>query len=199
VLLLGAATDDSEGVRQGFQAYKRALLAKDGTAAAAAVSANSLKYYDRMRRLALSAPRSEVESLDGTEQLLVLSLRVRAPATLLRSGSPNELIAYAVDGGMISATSVSRTELGSISVVGTRASASLVVDGQPAPGGVFVLHNESGAWKFDLEHAASLARGLFQALAEQRGVSQEALILELLSRVSGRTVGPEVWAPPSPQ
>src|SRR5262245_13430973 len=102
-LLVAAASGDLEPVRRGFSAYKQALLAKDGNAAAQAVSANSLAYYDRLRALALSGTKSEIEALDGTEQVLILNLRVRAPAPLLRAGSSQALIAYAVGKGMISA------------------------------------------------------------------------------------------------
>ena len=74
-----------------------------------------------------------------------------------------------------------------------------MIDGKPTPGGAFVFHREGGVWKFDLEHVASLARGMFRALASQRGVSEEELILDLLSRTSERPIGAEVWQPPISQ
>ena len=195
-LAVAPTADELDAVRKAFTRYQSALLAKDGSAAAAAVSANSLAFYDRMRNLALAGTKAEIQALDGTEQVLVLSLRVRAPRPLLRSGSPDALIAYAVDQGMISAGTVARTQLGEITLHGTEADATLLLDGHPVPGAGFRFHREGDVWNFDLEHASLLARGIFGRLAEQRGVSQEALILELLSKTSGRSVGPEVWDPP---
>ncbi len=194
---LAASPDDSEAVRRGFSVYKEALLARDGAAAASAVSANSLAYYDRMRALALTGEKAEIQSLDGAEQMLVLSLRLHAPEPMLRSGTPAELIAHAVDRGMISPGTIARTELGAVEIEGDQADALLVVDGKPLGGGEFRFRREGDVWKFDLEHATSLTRGVFGRLARQRGVSEEALILDLLSRASGRPIGEEVWTPPA--
>jgi len=195
-LAVAPTKDDLDAVHKGFASYKSALLAKDGSAAAAAVSANSLAFYDRMRTLALAGTKAEVQALDGIEQVLVLNLRVRAPRALLRSGSAEALIAHAVDEGMISPGMVARTELNEIELRGAEAEATLLLDGHPIAGGGFLFHRERDLWKFDLEHASLLARGTLRQLAEQRGVTQDALILELLSRSSGRPVGPEVWEPP---
>jgi len=194
--MVAASQADSQSVKLGFSNYKQALLAKDGARAASAVSANSLSYYGRMRTLALSGTKPQVQARDGTEQILILGLRVRAPSAILKSGSPADLIAYAVDEGMISPGTVARTELGQVTIEGDLAEAELVLDGKPVSGGVFRFHHEGTSWKFDLEHASMLARGLFRALAEKRGVSEEALILDLLSRASGRPIGEEVWTPP---
>jgi len=109
------------------------------------------------------------------------------------------LIAYAVAQGMISAGSIERTDLGAVSIDGNRADAALVVDGKPIPGSAFRFRREGSVWKVDLEHAMSLTRGLFQALAKQQGTSQEALVLDLLSQTAGRPIGPEVWTPPVPK
>jgi len=182
-------------VARGFAVYKSALMRRDGARAAAAISANSLAYYDRIRELALSAPRNELEALEGTERMLVLGMRHQAPRELLETATPAELVAYAVDSGLVSDTSVATTELGEITIQGDRARAWIVIDGQPTRG-VLQFAREQAAWKFDLEFAMQASSGLVAALAEQLGLPENQVIFELLARGSGRPVGPEIWVPP---
>jgi hypothetical protein len=181
-------------VQRGFAVYKSALVRRDGAQAAATVSGNSLAYYDRMRQLALSAPKNELEQLEGTERMLVLGMRHQAPRDLLEAATPAELVAYAVNAGLVSDTSVATTELGAVSIQGDRARAWVVVDGQPTRG-VLQFALEDAVWKFDLEFAMEASSGLIAALAEQLGVSENDVIFELLARGSGLAVGPELWVP----
>jgi len=190
-----AAGPETEAVARGFAAYRSALVARDGARAAAWISANSLAYYDRMRELALSAPRDALEALEGTERMLVLGMRHQAPRELLETATPAELVAYAVDSGLVSDTSVATTELGEITIQGDRARAWIVIDGQPTRG-VLQFARDQSAWKFDLEFAMRASSGLVAALAQQLGVSENEVIFELLGRGSGRPVGPEIWVPP---
>jgi len=190
-----AAGTETTAVARGFAVYKSALAARDGARAAAAISANSLAYYDRMRELALSAPRNELEALEATERMLVLGMRHEAPRELLETATPVELVAYAVDSGLVSDTSVATTELGEITVQGDRARAWIVIDGQPTRG-VLQFAREQSGWKFDLEFAMRASSGLVAALAQQLEVSENQVIFELLTRGSGRPVGPEIWVPP---
>jgi hypothetical protein len=188
------AAGPTAAVERGFEAYKSALAKRDGARAASAVSENSLVYYDRMRKLALSAPRSEMEELEGTERMLVLGLRHQAPHALLVSGKPEDLVAYAVNAGLVSETGVAKTELGEVTIQGDLARGWIVVDGKPTHG-VLQFALEDGEWKFDLEFAMQSSAGLIAALARQSGMSEDDVIIELLSRGSGKPVGPEIWKP----
>lgn len=189
-----AATESAAAVQRGFAIYKSALVRHDGARAAATVSGNSLAYYDRMRQLALSAPKDELEQLEGTERMLVLGMRHQASRDLLEAATPAELVAYAVSSGLVSDLSVATTELGPVSIQGERARAWVVVDGQPTRSVLqFVL--EDAVWKFDLEFAMEASSGLIAALSEQLGVSENDVIFELLARGSGLAVGPEIWVP----
>lgn len=184
-------------VQQGFAAYKTALLAKDGRKAVTMLSANSFAYYDRMRKLALSGSREEIERLPDVDRLLALSLRVRAPRATLESGSPQDIVAYAIDAGMIGAGAVAKAELGEITIQGDQAEGQVVVNQSPV-GAAFRFHSEGGTWKFDLEHVTVLARGTISGMAEKSGTPENEVILQILSKMTGKTVGPEVWQPLRP-
>ena len=190
-----SAAEATAAVGRAFAAYKAALVKRDGARAVSAISGNSLAYYDRMRKLALSASRSELDALEGTERMLVLGLRHQAPPRLLESGTPGDLVAYAVDVALVSDTGVAKTELGEVTIQGDLARCWIVVDGQPTRG-VLQFALEDGEWKFDLEFAMRSSAGLIAALARQSGMSEDDVIFELLSRGSGNPVGSDIWKPP---
>lgn len=184
-------------VQEGFAAYKAALLARDGAKAVTRISANSFAYYDRMRKLALSGSREELERLPDVDRLLVLSLRVRTPRETLESGSPRDLVAYAISNGMIGVNAVARAELGEINIQGEQAEGQILVDQSPV-GAVFRFHSEDGTWKFDLEHVTVMSRGTISGMAEKSGTPENEVLLQILSKMAGKAVGPEVWQPLRP-
>ncbi len=183
-----------DAVRQCFDTYKAALLSKDGLKAAAIISANSLDYYDRMRKLTLTGSRQEVEGLSDVDKVMVLVLRVRAPRPLLETGSPAEMVKFAVDSGMIGAASVQRMDLGKITVKDKEAEGEIVSGGKPV-GASFRFHREGESWKLDLEQATILGRGTFTALAKESGMTENELILKTLSVLAGKEIGEEIWMP----
>lgn len=170
-------------------------MKRDGARAASAVSSNSLAYYDRMRKLALSATKSELDELEGTERMLVLALRHQAPLDLLESGTPADLLAYAVNAALIIDTGAAETELGEVTIHGDLARGWLVVDGEPRYD-VLQFALEDDGWKIDLEFAMRSSAGLIAASARRSKMSENDLIFELLSRGSGKPVGPDIWKPP---
>jgi len=196
--ITGDVSREAAAVERGFAEYKAALKQRDGARAAAAISRNSLAYYDRMRALALSGTRAELGDLEGTERMLVLGLRLQAPGELLANGTPEELVAYAVTTEAITDTSVADTDLGEITTRGDLARGWVVVDGEPTQG-VLQFAREGGRWKFDLEFAMKSSAGLIAAIASQNGVSEDDVILQLLEQGAQRTVGPEIWRPPVPK
>jgi len=185
-------------VKRGFAEYKAALKQRDGTRAAETVSRNSFEYYDRMRKLALSAPREELALLEGTERMLVLALRLQAPLDLLTSATPEELVAHAVSTEAITDTGVARTELGEVRAEGGLARGWVVVDGNPTQGILQFVH-EGGRWKFDLEFAMKSSAGLIDAIAQRNGLTEDEVILNLLEQGAQQPVGPEIWQPPVPK
>ena len=188
------AAEAPAAVERSFAAYKSALERRDGALAASAVSSNSLSYYDRMRKLALSASKRDLEALEGTERMLVLALRYQAPLALLTSGKPEDLVAYAVDAAMVSDTGIVETELGEVTIRGDLARCWIIVDGKPTRG-VLQFALEGGRWKFDLEFAMRSSAGWISALALESGMSEDDVIFELLAGGSKKPIGPDIWQP----
>jgi hypothetical protein len=193
-----AESPEASAVKRGFAEYKAALKQHDGMRAAAAVSRNSFDYYDRMRKLALSATRDELARLEGTERMLVLALRLQAPLELLENATPEELVAHAVSTEVITDTGVARTELGEVRAEGELARGWIIVDGTPTQG-VLQFAREGDRWKFDLEFAMQSSAGLISAIAMQSGLSEDEVILKLLEQGAQQPVGSEIWRPPVPR
>jgi hypothetical protein len=89
-------------------------------------------------------------------------------------------------------------ELGEVTVDGDRASAGLVVNGQPAPGGTFEFQREEGSWKLDVVAALAAGNVVLEQLALQQGVEEDTLILALVARVAGTAPTTTIWEPVAP-
>ena len=189
---------EAAAVKRGFAEYKAALKQRDGARAVATVSGNSFRYYDRIRELALSAPREELALFEGTERMLVLALRQQAPLELLVNGTPEELVAHAVTMEAMTDTGIARTELGEIRREGDLARGWIIVDGT-ATQGVLQFAREGDRWKFDLEFAMKSSAGLIAAIAKQSALSEDEVILKLLAQGTQQPIGPEIWQPPVPK
>ncbi len=186
---------DAEAVRRVFSAYRSALLAGEGDAAAALLSRSTYDYYDEMRRLALYGDAATVQAQSLINQLQILMLRLRIPADELESLSPGELIAHAVDQGWIGKSSVLETQPGKALAEGDVAVLHVRIDEQDA-GPAFHFRRESGAWRLDLVPATQLGNAALQVAASQQGVPEREFLLVLVESVLGRKIGSEAWLPP---
>lgn len=180
-------------VREAFVAISASVIAGDGETFAALVTRDSIRLYGLIRDLAVYADQKELQGVESTVRMTVLNLRLRAPRDVLLQKDPRALIAYAVENGMIISDEIKQTEIGEVLVTGREALISVRVKGQLARG-FFVFRNEHG-WKIDLEHLVVSSRGVVDALARKREVSEEVMLLELLSKAVGKPVGMEVWQP----
>jgi hypothetical protein len=189
-----ARDPEEAAVRRSFAVYAAALKNRDGARAVDAVSENSLRYYDHVRKLALSGTREELAALDGIERMLVLGMRRDAPIELLTDATPAGLVSHAVSEGLISDQGGVKTELGHVAVDGDVALAMIVEDDALTRGRLrFVREGE--VWKFDLEYAMQASFGLIAALAKRSGMSEDEVIFRLLAQGTGSSPGPEIWTP----
>ena len=189
------AEDDAEAVRRVFSAYRAAILAGKGDAAAALLSRSTYAYYDEMRQLALRGDAASVQSQSLVNQMQVLMLRLRVPLGQLESLAPRELIAYAVDQGWIGKQSVLKLQPGKVHAEGDVAVLDVIIDAQEA-GPAFSFNRESGAWRLDLVPTTQLGNAALELAARQQGIPESEFMLVLIESVLGRKVGAEAWVPP---
>lgn len=188
------ADDDAPEVRRVFSAYRDALLAGEGSTAAALLSHSTYDYYDEMRKLALYGAPETVRAKPLIDQMQVLMFRLRVPTERLEALSPEGLIAHAVDRGWIGRNAVLKVRPGEVELDEDRAVLHVRVDDRDA--GEFQLAREAEGWRIDLVPTTQASNVALERAAEQRGVPGSDLVLVLLESIVGRTLDDSAWLPP---
>jgi hypothetical protein len=187
-----------EAVRQVFAAYKRAVLADDGTTAAALLSAATIDWYGKTQDLALHATKEEIERLGPLEKIQVLAFRQRVPAEELRAMSPRQLVAYSVSRGWIGKTATQHSKLGPVTPSGDGASAELLLSGK-ATGQKYYFTREDGQWRFNQLPTLQGGDEGLKLAAAQRGMTVDQFVQLLVESASGKKITTDVWTPPFPR
>lgn len=192
-----------EAVRRVFAEYKRALIEGDGEAAAKLVDAETLRYFEELRELAVGASEEEVRSRSFIERLLVVSMRHQLEPRQMAELELADLIRIAVEEGWISPQSIAQLEMGEVRVEGevaegearTRASTE-EAGGNPVETLRYEFVREDGAWRFRFSSLVSSLDRLVTEFAAELGLAEDELIFTLVESFSGRQVLPEVWERP---
>jgi cell division septation protein DedD len=190
-----AATGAAAEVKTAFEAYRRALLAGDGEAAAGAVLSSTHGAFARYRRLALTASRAEIQALGAMDRMMVLATRFRVPADRLRSLDGRGLFAHAVQEGMVGKESVQNSQIAEPTIDGDSAHVPILAAGKPMPFG-FSFGREGATWKLDLAALFGSMNDAFAEILKTVDPDPDAAIMKLLERTTGKPVGPEIWTPP---
>ena len=175
-----------------FETYKKALLARDGEAAAVTVSAGTIAYYEEMRKLALTGTRTEVKQRRLIDRLFVVVERVRVPVDELRSSDGRRLLILGVKEGWINAESVERLGVASFSTRGDQATARMAVGGETTPLEM-IFRREGGQWRVDLTSLFPAMNFALQTLAKDAGISDDDLIFRSVEAVSGKAVDDSIY------
>ena len=198
MLLRVAQPPPEQGVRQTFAAYKRAIVADDGAAAAALLSKGTVDWYGKVWELTLHGSKEEVERLGTLEKLQVLGFRQRVPADELRAMSPRELFAYAVRRGWVGKANIGGTEIGAITAADDTAVAKALFAGKDS-GQQYRFVREGGRWLFDQLPTLEAGGDALTAAAQHRGVPVDAFVEHMVESASGKKVTPDLWQPPFPR
>lgn len=189
---------EETAIRAAFEAYRTALLARDGEGALPHISQSVLEYYGYVRELALYAGAAEVRARPLSDQLFVLLLRHRIPSARLRGMTAREVFAHAVAQGWISDEQARTQRLGRIGVLGNMAFAEMLVGGQRSPVDLHFVRQD-GAWKWDMLGVLQWMDTALRSVAESAGVRPEELLLRAAERVTGQRVPRTIWNPPFPR
>jgi hypothetical protein len=181
-------------VHATFLGFAKSLAARDAEAGTRALSASSLSEWQYDRDLALHGTRDAVAAQSPGRRLVVFALRHHAPKFLARSGSPLELVGYAIEAGMADRKSVAAIELGDVVVKGDRASGQLFASGLPS-GFRAGFVREDGAWKLDLPATIDAAGRVVTRAAKASDASEDSIIAGLLLVSSGARPTAQIWQP----
>jgi hypothetical protein len=198
VLLRTPGQPPTEEVRQAFAEYRRAVMANDGTAAAALLSAGTIEWYGRMQDLALHGSREEVEHLGPLEKLQVFAFRLRIPADELRPLSPRQLVAYSVTHGWIGKSGTEHSELGAITISDGSAVAELMLSGKDSEQ-QYRFVQEGDQWRFNQLPTLEVGGGWITTAAAQRGMTIDQFVQLLVETGAGKKMSTETWEAPFPR
>ncbi|MGF1631150.1 MAG: hypothetical protein ACFCUT_16880 [Kiloniellaceae bacterium] len=183
-------------VEETFLAYKEALLAHRGNAAAELVTEESWEYYRDLADEALTANRARLEGADFTDRVTILMFRLGLTREQLRRLSGRELVAKSIDEGWFSEELTARLRLTDYRISGDTARAfALDQVGKPSTSSLS-FQRERGAWRLDLLQAINDSRKVMTLAIAISGMTEEELLFATLEEGTGRRPGPEIWNPP---
>lgn len=193
---LPASAEPLDDVKQSFLAYKTAILASDGDAAADLVTQGSRNYYRALAEHALTLDYAGLHRLHVTDRVTTMLLRQSLNRDQLKSMSGSEVVSYAVDQGWIGKEGAAQLQLGNYRIDGVGATGIILrPDGQET---TFKMEfvKEDGRWLLDLLALMNLTRTAFEYSIKQSGLTEDQFILLMLEYSTGRKPGPSIWTPP---
>ncbi len=138
------AEDD---IREGFAAYRTAVLAGDGAAAVALLDRATLDWYDTTATLAANSENGTISKATLLRKLLVLQLRQEFYQDELATMTAGQVYDEGLERGWLSRSSVENAEITKIEFSGPRA--WIFLSGQNNAS-AFSAIEEEGRWKISL-------------------------------------------------
>lgn len=188
------AASVEDDVKAVFATYRSAILDGDGKKAAAQLSTATLKYYDDMRKLALTADANTLKRQSLTNQMTALLLRLRLKPADLESLSNQDLVASLVDEGMIGKNSVLRIKPGTVSSQGSIATLGVNVEGSASTAQLQFV-KEAGGWRLNLVPTIQATNLALKAQMDKMNMSEAQFMSNVLESVIGKKVDDSVWVP----
>ena len=185
-----------EGVEEVFEAYRAAALARNGKAAADAVSKGTIIVYENCRKLAISAKESELEKLPQAEVIVILRMRYAVERETLEKMDGRACFVHAVDNGWVSDNALEKMRLGKVRVDGDKAYATVVNDGKDVPGLGFDFVQERGQWRFDVTGIITRAEPMFAQMRRSTNKNKVGLAMTFLERIYGEQMPKDILAGP---
>ena len=187
-----------DAVREAFAAYKHAVQADDGVAAAELLSRGTVDWYGMLLDEALHGSREEVAKLQPVEQIQILAFRQRVPANELQGLTGRQLVELCIAHGWIGKSGIERTEIGSITVADDSAAAQVLVDGKDS-GQQYHFLREAGQWRFDHLATIPAASSAIVTSAQQRGLPVDQFVQMVIESTSRGRGAVDLWEPPFPR
>ena len=183
-------------VKESFKAYKAAILASDGEAAAQVVTQSSRDYFRRLADQALNLDRDGLHKIYLSDRLYALLLRHSLQRARLESMSGREVVSYAVDEGWIGKEGAEQLQLGNYQVDGDHAAGTILRPDGGETTFKMEFVREGGRWRLDLVALMDLTRTAFEYSVRQSGLSEDEFVMLMLEYSTGRKPDPGIWSPP---
>ncbi len=194
---MAVAAEPIEEVKKSFSAYKTAILAADGEAAAAVVTQGSRDYFHKLADQALTLDHEGMHALSLSDRLYAMLLRHNLNRARLQAMSGGEVVSYAVDEGWIGREGAEQLRLSNYKVEGDTASGTILRPDGGTTSFKMEFVKENGRWLLDLVALMQLTRIAFEFAVKQSGIDEDTFVMLMLEQGSGRAPRPDIWEPPS--
>jgi hypothetical protein len=187
--------NDEPAVRATFEAYRQALLLRDGKAAAALLSNETVNYYRGIAELAGTGGPDQIKARPLVDRLTIVMLRVLRPPAELAAQDGRALFQYAVEVGLVDSTSIKDNALGRVRITGDLALAQVVVAGQPLP--VDYAFVRSGVdWKLNTVPILPTVSDDMKQAATQAKLSEDDFIFRTVEAATGLKIDGRIYEKP---
>ncbi|MBI39578.1 MAG: hypothetical protein CMF59_08260 [Leptospiraceae bacterium] len=183
-----------EQIQETFQAYKKAILKKDGETAYKQIDKNTRDYYALMLDHAMNLPAEKTRELTFVNQIIVLMARHMIEQEQIRAMDGKAFFVYAVNQGWIDERQVQGMEIEIQKVDGDKATTHIKRGEVTAPMG-FDFRREDAGWRIDLTSVLEIAEQQFQGMIQRSQMDSRELIYAILAELSGNQPTDSVWEP----
>lgn len=169
---------DRAAALAAWEAYRAAILAKDGAAAARVVSEGTFAQYAATLDRALTMNRTLLSREDTFDVLMVLAVRSQFNAAEIEGLDGRQFFELGVNEGLIAESTVQGLVFDGVVVTGDEARLTTSNADQAARG--MHMRREAGAWKVDLGEYMTSLGAQFDRLGSQQGTSRIETALKML-------------------
>lgn len=200
VVLAGGCAQKSEKavangeILQCFHRFSDALDEGDGTAAAAELSLQSVKYFEQLRAAALSCPEEELQAWPIDLRLEVLKLRGRMNGDELQALRGRELAGHYIASGWMNTELLKSISLSNV-IHTKRGAEARYSDRHGESKSRLIFRKEGDAWTFDLSATRWMQQVALQNVMEKRNLTERELVARVLKEALGDRSLEELWQP----
>ncbi len=181
----GSSQDNAQaekGVRAAFEAYRAAVLARDGQAATATVDRKTIELYETYLTYARTADRKELKQLDLMAKFIVLRIRHEFDAQALSKLTGVTLFAHGVTQGWVSDAQLRNAKITRVKIRGPWA--SVYVEQAPTVP-VFHFSKDGSRWKFAIWKAMVLGEAAMKEwVRKDQPKNEEEWVAKAIESVS---------------
>jgi hypothetical protein len=191
-----AANTDNEVdglIYSSLEAYKDAVLNKDGKLAYELIDGNTKLYYEAMINKVLYASEAETRALSLMDKMSVLMIRSRVKPELLKVMDGKDLFVYMVKNAMIGNPKLKELKVKVTEVNDHSVKSVIMTPHGEAPFG-FDFNEIDGIWKIDLTSMVKFTNEQLNTQVQLLKLDENEMIIKMVENISD-SVSPTIWQP----
>jgi len=187
-------TQDIEDIKTCYNTYNEALKNADGNKAVENVDKNTLAYYDKVLKKAISADSIEIMNMPTIDKITVLSIRQSISKDNILSFTAKDLFVNAINEKILAKNSTDELVISKVLVKSISANTEMLFQGEKLPF-TFRFNKEDNAWKFDVTSLFDFAESGFKQAVASSGMTENELIIMAIEESSIDNPKNDLWNP----